>query len=53
MFIPLKVFICSDFLAESLVIRELQGWKLTFSKISARTKAAEILGDLLGNYTIF
>ena len=40
-FIPQKFFICSDFLAESLVIRKLQGSKLTFSKISARKKAPE------------
>ena len=40
-FIPYKFFICSDFLAESLVIRKLQGSKLTFSKISARKKAPE------------
>ena len=30
-----------DFLAESLVIRKLEGSKLTFSKISARKKAPE------------
>ena len=38
---PKKIFICSDFLAESLVIRKLWGSKLTFSKISARKKAPE------------
>ena len=40
-FIPYKFFICSDFLAESLVIRKLQGSKLTRSKILARKKAPE------------
>ena len=40
-FIPYKFFICSDFLAESLVIRKLQGSKLSFSKFSARKKAPE------------
>ena len=32
---------CSDFLAESIVIRKLEGSKLTFSKISARKVACE------------
>ena len=32
---------CSDFLAESLVIEKLRGSKLTFSKISVRKKAPE------------
>ena len=46
-FIPKKYFICSDFLAESLVIRKLQRSKLTFSKISAKKKRLpKILGDL-------
>ena len=41
-FYPRKTFfIFSDFLAESLVIRKLQGSKLTFSKISAGKKAPE------------
>ena len=40
-FIPYKFSTCSDFLAESLVIRKLQGKKLTLSKISARKKASE------------
>ena len=40
-FNPSKFFICSDFLPESLVIRKLQGSKLTFSKMSARKKAPE------------
>ena len=40
-FIPPKFFIFSDFLAESLVIRKLQGSQLTFSTISARKKAPE------------
>ena len=40
-FIPQKFSICSDFLAESLVIRKLQGPKLTFPKISARKKAPD------------
>ena len=59
-FYPLKLFICSDFLAESLVIRKLQGSKLTFSKISARKRLPKILAGLfqgknllkMGNYTI-
>ena len=52
---------CSDFRAESLVIRKLQGSKITFSKISARKKASEnsrcpFQGKnplKMGNYTIF
>ena len=60
-FIPYKFFICSDFLAESLVIGKLQGSKLTCSKISARKKAPENFRrpfqgkNLLkmGNFTIF
>ena len=40
-FIPSKFFICSDFLAESLMIRKLLGSTLTFSKISARKKVPE------------
>ena len=60
-FIPLKFFICSDFLAESLVIRKLQGSKLTFPKIPARKKAPEnSRGPFqgknplkIGDYTIF
>ena len=40
-FYPLKIFYLLDFLVESLVIRKLQGSKLTFSKISARKKAPE------------
>ena len=52
---------CSDFLAESLVIRKLQGSKITFSKILARKRLPKILDELfqgknhlkMGNYTIF
>ena len=52
---------CWDFLAESLVMRKLQGSKLTFSKISARIKAPKnsrspFYGKnplKMGNYTIF
>ena len=39
-------FICSDFLAESLVIQKFQRSKLTFSKILARKRLLKILGDL-------
>ena len=46
-FIPEKFSFCSDFLAESLVIRKLQESKLTFSKILAQNKRVpKILGDL-------
>ena len=45
-FIAEKFFICSDFLDESLVMRKLQGSKLTFSNISARKMFPKILGDL-------
>ena len=52
---------CSDSLAESLVIRKLKGSKLTFSKILAIKRLPKILGDpsegknplKMGNYTIF
>ena len=37
---------CSDFLAESLVMRKLQGLKLTFSKFQPEKKLPKTLGDL-------
>ena len=35
-FIPPKFFICSDFLAQSLVIRKLKGAKVTFENFSRK-----------------
>ena len=46
-FIPKKFFICSDYLAESLVIRRLQGSKLTFRKFQPEYRLPKIRGDLL------
>ena len=53
-FYPLKIFICSDFLAKSLVIRKLQGSKLTFSKISiqAEKRLKKILGEIRQKWAI-
>ena len=49
-FCPLKILICSDFLAESLVIRKLQGSKLTFSNRCPLQGKNPLK---MGNYTIF
>ena len=47
-FIPQKFFICSDFLAESLVIRKLQRSKFIPSrKFQPEKRLPKILGDLL------